>query len=51
MHPYASIQTTYLKTLTCKQSGGACDKAFHANGFEAMASLSKKIWYGNVSER
>ena len=31
-----------MKTMTCKQLGGACDKEFHANSFEEMADLSKK---------
>ena len=31
-----------MKTMTCRQLGGACDTAFHANTFEDMASLSKK---------
>jgi hypothetical protein len=31
-----------LKTMTCKQLGGACDLAFHADSFEKMAELSKK---------
>lgn len=31
-----------MKTMTCKQLGGACDKAFHANSFEEMAEQSKK---------
>jgi L-rhamnose mutarotase len=31
-----------MKTMTCKQLGGACDKAFHANTFEEIAELSKK---------
>jgi len=31
-----------MKTMTCKQLGGACDKKFHANTFEEMADLSKK---------
>lgn len=30
-----------MKTMTCKQLGGACDLAFHANTFEALAELSK----------
>ena len=28
--------------MTCKQLGGACNAAFHANSFEEMAYLSKK---------
>jgi hypothetical protein len=30
-----------MKTMTCKQLGGACDKEFHANTFEEMAQMSK----------
>ena len=31
-----------MKTMTCKQLNGACDKAFHANSFEEIAKLSKQ---------
>ena len=31
-----------MKTMTCKQLSGACDKKFHANTFEEIAKLSKK---------
>ena len=31
-----------MKTMTCIQLGGACDKKFHANTFEEMAEMSKK---------
>ncbi len=31
-----------MKTMTCKQLGGACDKIFSANSFEEMATMSKK---------
>lgn len=31
-----------MKTMTCKQLGGACDLEFHANTFEEMAALSQK---------
>jgi len=31
-----------MKTMTCKQLGGACDLEFHANTFEEMAELSKR---------
>jgi hypothetical protein len=31
-----------MKTMTCKQLGGACDREFHASSFEEMAQLSKK---------
>jgi len=30
-----------MKTMTCKQLGGACDKAFHADTFDEIAELSK----------
>jgi len=30
-----------MKTMTCKQLGGACDKEFHADSFEEIATLSK----------
>ena len=31
-----------MKTMTCKQLGGSCEKEFHANSFEEMADLSKQ---------
>jgi L-rhamnose mutarotase len=31
-----------MKTMTCKQLGGACNKEFHANTFIEMAEMSKK---------
>lgn len=31
-----------MKTMTCKQLGGACDKEFNANTFEEIAEMSKK---------
>jgi hypothetical protein len=31
-----------MKTMTCKQLGGACDLKLHANTFEEMAEQSKK---------
>lgn len=30
-----------MKTMTCKQLGGACDMPFRAETFEEMAELSK----------
>ena len=30
-----------MKTMTCKQLGGACDQKFHANSFEEIAEMSK----------
>ena len=31
-----------MKTMNCKQLGGACDKEFQANTFEEMSALSKQ---------
>ena len=31
-----------MKTMTCKQLGGACDLKFHANTFKEIAEMSKK---------
>lgn len=31
-----------MKTMTCKQLGGACDLEFQANTFEEMSELSKQ---------
>lgn len=31
-----------MKTMNCKQLGGACDKEFHANTFEEIAEMSKQ---------
>lgn len=31
-----------MKTMSCKQLGGACDKVFHADSFEEIAELSKQ---------
>lgn len=31
-----------MKTMTCRQLGGACDKAFHADSFEEIAGMSKQ---------
>ena len=31
-----------MKTMTCKQLGGACNKEFHADTFEEIADLSKQ---------
>ncbi len=30
-----------MKTMTCKQLGGACDMSFQANSFEEIAELSQ----------
>ena len=31
-----------MKTMTCKQLGGACDKKFQADSFEEIAKMSKQ---------
>lgn len=31
-----------MKTMTCKQLGGACEKTFSAETFDEMAELSKQ---------
>ncbi len=31
-----------MKTMTCEQLGGACDKIFLANTFEEIAEMSKQ---------
>lgn len=31
-----------MKTMTCKQLGGACDQEFHADTFDSIAEQSKK---------
>jgi predicted small metal-binding protein len=31
-----------MKTMNCKQLGGACETEFHANTFEEIAEISKK---------
>ncbi|MBL7877435.1 MAG: DUF1059 domain-containing protein, partial [Cyclobacteriaceae bacterium] len=31
-----------MKTMTCKQLGGACDQKFIANTFDEIAAQSKK---------
>ena len=30
-----------MKTMTCRQLGGACDLAFHADSFDDMAAQSQ----------
>jgi len=30
-----------MKTMSCKQLGGACDKQFSANSFEEIVEMSK----------
>jgi len=31
-----------MRTMSCKQLGGACDKEFHASSFEEIAEMSKQ---------
>ena len=43
-----------MKTMTCKQLGGACDLEFHAKTFEEMKEMSKKHaheMYKNADEK
>jgi predicted small metal-binding protein len=30
-----------MKTMNCKQLGGACEKEFHANSFDEIAQISR----------
>jgi hypothetical protein len=32
----------YMKTMTCRELGGACDMEFHATTFEEIAQMSQK---------
>jgi hypothetical protein len=31
-----------MKTITCKQTGGTCDKKFHATSFDEIAGMGKQ---------
>ena len=31
-----------MKTMTCRQLGGACDKVFQADSFDEIAEISKQ---------
>ena len=31
-----------MKTMSCKQLGGACDEEFHARSFDEIAEISKQ---------
>jgi len=31
-----------MKTMNCRQLGGACDKEFHASSFEEIIEMSKQ---------
>jgi hypothetical protein len=31
-----------MKTMTCKEIGGACDQVFHAETFDEIAEMSKQ---------
>jgi hypothetical protein len=31
-----------MKTMSCKQLGGVCEKEFHANSFDEIAEMSKQ---------
>ena len=32
----------HMKTMTCKELGGACELEFHANTFDEIAQMSQK---------
>ena len=36
------LKSSIMKTMTCRQLGGACDIQFHANSFPEIAEQSKK---------
>jgi hypothetical protein len=36
------LKEIILKTMTCNQLGGACDKEFQAETFEEIAEMSKQ---------
>lgn len=40
--PCWDIKCDSMKTMTCKELGGACDKEFTAATFEEIAEMSKK---------
>jgi predicted small metal-binding protein len=35
-------KTSIMKTMTCKQLGGACDQTFSANSFDEIAMMVSK---------
>jgi predicted small metal-binding protein len=35
------MEITHMKTMTCKELGGACDLEFRANTFEEIAQMSQ----------
>ena len=37
-----STKEENVRTMTCKQLGGACDKEFNANTFEEISGMSKQ---------
>lgn len=38
---YCLKQESTMKTMTCKQLGGACDLEFHAETFDEVAQMSR----------
>ena len=38
-----------MKTMTCNQLGGACDKSFHGKSFEEIAEQSYRLNTGGVT--
>jgi hypothetical protein len=39
---YHHGQAKNMKTMTCKQLGGTCDREFHADSFDEIAEMSKQ---------
>lgn len=39
-----------MKTMTCSDLGGACDKVFRAENFQEMAKLSQRHGAENMNE-
>ena len=40
-----------MKTMTCKQLGGACEKEFTANSFDEISEMSKTHGMDKYKER
>jgi len=41
IHERIAKEATHMKSMTCKELGGACDLEFSANSFEEIAQLSQ----------
>ena len=40
-----------MKTMTCKQLGGACNKTFSADTFDEIVKNEQTSWNGNVRKK